>query len=116
MMAMTNLLFQMQRELYKLKRRTHRVERSLITKNKTAQPIIRLSRLTQGYSSVSSFVNRHRSSFLDQLSTICIDNTDNHMQESETTGDKCDVASVEQSQSNVKKTIKRLRRRPSNSS
>ncbi len=48
MITMTNILFQMQKELYKLKRRTHRVEQLIIKQTKTAQPIIRIPRLTKG--------------------------------------------------------------------
>ena len=48
MMAMTNILFRMQRELYQLRRRTHRVEESIVKQGKTDQPTIRIPRLTQG--------------------------------------------------------------------
>jgi hypothetical protein len=48
MMTMTHLLFQMQKQLNKLKRRTHRVEQLVINQMKNAQPIIRIPRLTKG--------------------------------------------------------------------
>ena len=46
---MTNILFRMQKEVYKLKRRTHRVENLVIKQTKTVQPIIRIPRLTEGF-------------------------------------------------------------------
>ncbi len=48
MMTMTNILFQMQKQLNKLKRRTHRLEQLVINQTKTVQPIIRIPRLTKG--------------------------------------------------------------------
>jgi hypothetical protein len=48
MITMTNILFQMQKEIFKLKRRTHRVEQLVIKQTKTVQPIIRIPRLTKG--------------------------------------------------------------------
>jgi len=45
---MTNILFQMQKQLNKLKRRTHRLEQLVINQTKTVQPIIRIPRLTKG--------------------------------------------------------------------
>ncbi len=48
MMTMTNILYQMQKQLYKLKRRTHRVEQLVIKQTKIVQPIIRIPRLTKG--------------------------------------------------------------------
>lgn len=48
MITMTNILFQMQKELYRLKRRTHRVEQVVIKQAKKARPIIRIPRLTKG--------------------------------------------------------------------
>jgi hypothetical protein len=45
---MTNILFQMQKDIYKLKRRTHRVEQMLSKQTQAAHPIIRIPRLTRG--------------------------------------------------------------------
>lgn len=49
MMNMTNILLQMQREIHKLKRRTSRMEQSVVKQTKTVQPIIRIPRLTKGF-------------------------------------------------------------------
>ncbi len=46
--TMTNILFQMQKELYKLKRRTHHIERMLANHTQFPRPIIRIPRLTRG--------------------------------------------------------------------
>jgi hypothetical protein len=54
---MTNILFQMQKQLYKLKRRTHRVEQLVVKQTKTAQPIIRIPRLTKGLRNYSFLIN-----------------------------------------------------------
>jgi hypothetical protein len=51
MMTMTNILLQMQREIHRLKRRTHRVEQSVVKQTKSVQPIIRIPRLTKGFRS-----------------------------------------------------------------
>jgi len=48
MITMTNILFQMQKELYRLKRRTHRVEHLIVKQTKAVQPVIRIPRLTKG--------------------------------------------------------------------
>jgi hypothetical protein len=56
MITMTNILFQMQKELYKLKRRTHRVEQLVIKQTKSAQPIIRIPRLTKGLNIIKSIL------------------------------------------------------------
>jgi len=48
MITMTNILFRMQKELFKLKRRTHRVEQLVVKQTKAVQPIIRIPRLTKG--------------------------------------------------------------------
>ncbi len=45
---MTNILFQMQREIYKLKRRTYHVEQILAKQKAAGYPIIRIPRLTKG--------------------------------------------------------------------
>lgn len=46
--TMTNLLFQMQKEIHKLKRRTHHVEQMLANQIQSGRPIIRIPRLTRG--------------------------------------------------------------------
>ena len=46
---MTNILFQMQKEIYKLKRRTYRIEQFVAKQKKSIQPIIRIPRLTKGF-------------------------------------------------------------------
>lgn len=48
-MSMTKVLFQMQKQIYKLKRRTNRVEQVFVKQTKAVQPIIRIPRLTKGY-------------------------------------------------------------------
>ena len=48
MSSMTNLMFQMQRQLIHLRRRTGRIERMLRKQNKTSKPVIRIPRLTEG--------------------------------------------------------------------
>lgn len=48
MMSMTKILFRMQREMYKIKKRTHRIEQLAIKQAKHAQPILRIPRLTKG--------------------------------------------------------------------
>lgn len=48
MITMTNILFHMHKQLYKLKRRTNRMEKIVSHQPPTAQPIIRIPRLTQG--------------------------------------------------------------------
>ena len=48
MITMTNILFHMHKQLYKLKRRTHRMEKIVTKQPPTTKPIIRISRLTQG--------------------------------------------------------------------
>ncbi|CAF2733639.1 unnamed protein product [Rotaria sp. Silwood2] len=58
--AMTNVLFQMQKEIYKLKRRTYYVEHALAKQKASGHPIIRIRRLTK-----------------DEISTICINDNDN---------------------------------------
>lgn len=63
MSTMTNLLFQMQRELFQLKRRTRRVERLLKEEKNSSKPVIRIARLTK-----------------DQISTFCIDETNQRFQ------------------------------------
>ena len=64
MLTMTNILFQMQKEIFKLKRRTHRVEQSVIKQTKTIQPIIRIPRLTKGFKQKKSFLFFHKLLFL----------------------------------------------------
>ncbi len=46
--TMTNILFQMQKEIFKLKRRTQHVEQMLVNQTQSGQPIIRIPRLTKG--------------------------------------------------------------------
>ncbi len=46
--TMTNILFQMQKELYKLKRRTNHVEQMLANQKQIGLPIVRIPRLTKG--------------------------------------------------------------------
>lgn len=46
--TMTNILFQMQKEIHKLKKRTHHVEKMLANQIQPSQPIIRIPRLTRG--------------------------------------------------------------------
>lgn len=46
--AMTNILFQMQKEIYKLKRRMYNVEQTLSRQKPCSHPIIRIPRLTKG--------------------------------------------------------------------
>ena len=45
---MTNVLFQMQKEIYKLKRRMYHVEQTLTRQKSGSRPIIRIPRLTKG--------------------------------------------------------------------
>jgi len=63
MITMTNILFQMQKEIYKLKRRTNRVEQFIIKQTKTVQPIIRIPRLTKGWRQKVCFHSSFRCSF-----------------------------------------------------
>ena len=49
MKTMTNILFQMRKEIHRLKRRTNHVEQFVIKQTKTIQPIIRIPRLTKGF-------------------------------------------------------------------
>ncbi|CAF3625381.1 unnamed protein product [Adineta steineri] len=58
--AMTNILYQMQKEIVKLKRRTNSIEQMLSKQTRVVHPIIRLPRLTR-----------------DDISTICTDDTEN---------------------------------------
>jgi hypothetical protein len=46
--TMTNILFQMQKDIYKLKRRTQHVEQALAKQTQAEHPIIRIRRLTKG--------------------------------------------------------------------
>lgn len=46
--AMTNILFQMERDIYKLKRRTQSIEQMLAKQPQVKRPIIRIPRLTTG--------------------------------------------------------------------
>ncbi|UJR13795.1 hypothetical protein I4U23_000805 [Adineta vaga] len=57
---MTNILFQMQKEIYRLRRRTNHIEQILSKQSKSSQPIIRIPRLTR-----------------DELSTIYVNNNEN---------------------------------------
>jgi hypothetical protein len=47
-LTMTNALFNMQKEMYKLKRRTYHVEQMLAKQTQAGHPIIRIPRLTRG--------------------------------------------------------------------
>ncbi|CAF4099640.1 unnamed protein product [Rotaria socialis] len=58
--AMTNVLFQMQKEIYKLKRRAYHVEHILAKQKASDHPIIRIPRLTK-----------------DEISTICVKDNEN---------------------------------------
>ncbi|CAF3907940.1 unnamed protein product [Rotaria sordida] len=58
--AMTNVLFQMQKEIYKLKKRTYYVEHALAKQKASGRPIIRIRRLTK-----------------DEISTICVNDNGN---------------------------------------
>jgi len=46
--TMTNILFQMQKEIFKLKKRTNHVEQMLVNQTQSGLPIIRIPRLTRG--------------------------------------------------------------------
>ncbi len=46
--TMTNILFQMQKEIFKLKKRTNHVEQMLAKQTQSGLPIIRIPRLTRG--------------------------------------------------------------------
>ncbi len=71
---MTNILFQMQKEIFKLKRRTQHVEQMLTNQTQSGQPVIRIPRLTKGRidhtSEGENFV--FLSILSDELTTICI--------------------------------------------
>ncbi|CAF1307653.1 unnamed protein product [Adineta ricciae] len=54
-MAMTNILFQMEKDIYKLKRRTQCIEQMLVDHSQAKRPIVRIPRLTP-----------------DEISTICV--------------------------------------------
>ncbi|CAF1272970.1 unnamed protein product [Adineta ricciae] len=56
--AMTNILFQMEKDIYKLKRRTQCIEQMLADHSQAKRPIIRIPRLTP-----------------DEISTICVKKT-----------------------------------------
>lgn len=86
MLTMTNILFHMHKQLYKLKRRTHRMEKIVRQQPPTAQPIIRIPRLTEGLISITfiSFIYTQFSCLLDQLSTICINDDANSINEEST--------------------------------
>ena len=76
MMNMTNILLQMQKEIFKLKRRTHHVEQLSMKQTVSVQPIIRIARLTEGDNepALLSFNEPLSiSASLDDLSTICTD-------------------------------------------
>jgi hypothetical protein len=66
----------MQKEIYKLKRRTHHVEQMLANYTKTSHPIIRIPRLTKGKH--DNYRYRQRCTFIfldvisDEISTICV--------------------------------------------
>lgn len=45
--TMTNILFQMQKDIYKLNRRTRRVEQILENQRKNERPIIRIPRVVK---------------------------------------------------------------------
>lgn len=76
MMTMANLIFQMQREIFQLKRRTRQMERLLSKQERTDQPVIRISRITQGQTVLNALGYNHRMFFFctDQLKSLCFDN------------------------------------------
>ncbi|CAF1177915.1 unnamed protein product [Adineta steineri] len=101
MITMTNILYRMQREIHKLKRRTHRVEHSVVKNTKPAQPVIRIPRLTK-----------------DQLSTIYIyddeeeEEEEKVLEENETIPDinnNNDDNTIEHIKSKSTKALKRLK-------
>ncbi|CAF1614869.1 unnamed protein product, partial [Adineta ricciae] len=94
MMNMTNILLQMQREIHKLKRRTSRMEQSVVKQTKMVQPVIRIPRLTR-----------------DELSTICIFDNDNDVHENEATtdGNNNEITLTHPRKSITSKSIKRLK-------
>ncbi|UJR33426.1 hypothetical protein I4U23_020872 [Adineta vaga] len=94
MMTMTNILLQMQKEIHRLKRRTNRVEQSVIKQTKIVQPIIRIPRLTK-----------------DQLSTIHIHDDDSNVQENEAISDdnNNEIEILDPTKSKITKNIKRLK-------
>ncbi|CAF1563036.1 unnamed protein product [Rotaria magnacalcarata] len=95
MMSMSKVLFQMQKQIYKLKRRTNRVEHVFIKQVKSVQPIIRIPRLTK-----------------DQLTNVSIhnddddDDNDDILDDTETIPDN-NNNNIKLS-SNTKKNLKRL--------
>ena len=60
MMNMTNILLRMQREIHKLKRRTSRMEQSVVKQTKMVQPVIRIPRLTKGFYPKRSTFSHHK--------------------------------------------------------
>lgn len=56
MQTMKNVLFRMHKQISKMKRRTHRIEKMIFKQTQPVQPVIRIARLTK-----------------DQISTICSD-------------------------------------------
>jgi hypothetical protein len=73
---MTNILFQMQKEIYKLKRRAHHVEQTLANQTQSGHPIIRIPRLTRGKNRTNIRAKEPRlvflSALLDEITTICV--------------------------------------------
>ncbi|CAF4470083.1 unnamed protein product [Rotaria sp. Silwood2] len=94
MITMTKILFQMQKEVYKLKRRTHHVEQLVIKQTKKVQPIIRIPRLTK-----------------DQLSTICINNNEEILQHTleKSDNNNNNIKIIENIKPNTTKSLKRLK-------
>ncbi|CAF1046328.1 unnamed protein product [Rotaria sp. Silwood1] len=88
--AMTNILFQMQKEIYKLKRRTYYVEHALAKQKASGHPIIRIRRLTK-----------------DEISTICVNNNNENQQNITSKMSEEHESNVE-SQRTILKNIKSL--------
>jgi len=48
MQAMKNTLFRMHKQILKMKRRTNRIEQTMVKQTQPVQPVIRIERLTKG--------------------------------------------------------------------
>ena len=48
MQAMKNTLFRMHKQILKMKRRTNRIEQTMVNQTQTVQTVIRIERLTKG--------------------------------------------------------------------
>ena len=92
MITMTNILFHMHKQLYKLRRRTHRMEKIVSHQPATARPVIRIPRLTEGLTSKKICLSHPRKltrffCLLDQLSTICTNDDTTNINEETTLPD-----------------------------